>query len=126
MATTAPPTSFLYWYRAKCVNVVDGDTADVATDLGFRISWEQRLRFYGINAYEMHDADPAKRALAVQGKQLVESRILGKDVILNTVKDQGDKYGRWLATIWYLDAAGAWTDLNQELVDAGLAVPYFP
>jgi len=39
---------------------------DVLTDLGFRIGWEQRLRPYGIDTYELNDPDAALRALAVK------------------------------------------------------------
>lgn len=95
---TAIP-DFLYWYRARCLHVVDGDT------------------------YELNDPDPAKRALAVEGKAFVASRIEGKDVILNTFKDRGDKYGRWLAVVCYLTDEGAWFNLNDELLEAGLALP---
>ena len=63
-----PPPNFLYWYRARCLRVVDGDTIDVLTDLGFRIGWDQRIRLYGIDTYELNDPDTAKRALAVEGK----------------------------------------------------------
>ncbi len=119
---TAVP-DFLYWYRAKCLGVVDGDTIDVLTDLGFRVGWEQRLRLYGIDTYELNDPDAAKRALAVDGKAYVTSRIEGKDVVLNTFKDRGDKYGRWLAVVHYLADDGTWHDLNDELLAAGLAVP---
>ena len=114
---------FLYWYRAKCLRVVDGDTIDVLTDLGFRIGWEQRLRLYGVDTYELNDPDPAKRRLAVEGKTFVAAKVEGKDVILNTFKDRGDKYGRWLAVVHYLADDGAWHGLNDELLAAGLALP---
>lgn len=119
---TAVP-DFLYWYRAKCLGVVDGDTIDVLTDLGFRIGWEQRVRLYGIDTYELNDSDAARRELAVKGKAYAAARIEGKDVVLNTFKDRGDKYGRWLAVVCYLTDEGAWFNLNDELVEAGLAVP---
>ena len=30
------PSDFVFWYKANVVNVVDGDTLDLETDLGFR------------------------------------------------------------------------------------------
>ena len=86
---TVPP-DFLYWYRARCLRVVDGHTVDVVTDLGFRIGWEQRVRLYGLDTFELNDPDAAKRALAVKGKEFVAARIEGRVVILNTFKDRGD------------------------------------
>ena len=44
---------FLYWYRARVVNVVDGDTLDLETDLGFRITFLQRYRLYGVDTPEL-------------------------------------------------------------------------
>ena len=40
------PSDFLFWYKAKVVNVVDGDTLDLETDLGFRVAFLQRYRLY--------------------------------------------------------------------------------
>jgi len=119
---TAIP-DFLYWYRAKCMNVVDGDTIDVVADLGFRIAFEHRVRLHGLNAYEMNDSDAAKRALAVKGKAFVVANVGGKDVILNTFKDREEKYGRWLAVVYYFADDGTWHDLNDELLAQGLATP---
>ena len=118
----APP-EFLYWYRAKCLRVVDGDTIDVLTDLGFRIGWEQRIRLYGIDTYELNDHDPARRALAVKGKEFVAAKVEGKDVVLNSFKDRGDKYGRWLAVVYYATDDGQWHDVNGELLAEEIAVP---
>jgi micrococcal nuclease len=117
------PPDFLYWYRARCLRVVDGDTVDVLTDLGFRIGWEQRVRLYGLDTCELNDSDVAKRALAVKGKEFVAARIEGESVVLNTFKDRGDKYGRWLAIVHYLAEDGAWHELNGELTAEGLAIP---
>ena len=43
----------MYEYRAKLVNVVDGDTVDVDIDLGFGI-WmrDERVRIMGIDTPE--------------------------------------------------------------------------
>ncbi len=114
---------FLYWYRAKCINVVDGDTIDVVTDLGFRDSWEHRVRLAGLDAYELNDDDGACRRLAAEGKAFVAAKVQGKDVILNTMKDRPEKYGRWLAVVYYLGADGSWLNLNEGIVAEGLAIP---
>ena len=41
----ATPPDFLFWYKARVVNVVDGDTLDLGTDLGFRIAFRQWFPF---------------------------------------------------------------------------------
>jgi len=119
---TAIP-DFLSWYRARFLNVVDGDTIDVLTDLGFRMSWEHRVRLAGLNTYDLNDPDAAKRELAVKGKATVAAKGGGKDVVLNTVKDRSEKYGRWLAVVDSRADDGAWHNLNEELVTEGLTVP---
>jgi len=110
------PADFVFWYKARVVNVVDGDTVDLDTDLGFRITFRQRYRLYGIDTPEMNDLDLAVRASAVKAKEYVQAQVGGKEVVVNTHLDRADKYGRWLAVIHYLDSAGTWHDLNQELV----------
>ena len=42
----------MYEYNAKCVRVVDGDTADFLVDLGFDTWKKVRVRFAGINTPE--------------------------------------------------------------------------
>ena len=111
-------------YGARCQNVVDGDTIDVTADLGFRVAFEHRVGFHGLNAYEMNDSDAAKRSLTAKGKTYVAAKIGGKDSIMNTFKDQAEKYGRWLAVVYYTGDDGAWHKLNDELLAAGLAVRY--
>ena len=58
----------------------------------------------------------------MKGKEFVAARIEGREVVVNSFKDRGDKYGRWLAVVHYLAADGTWHDLNEELLAAGLAV----
>ena len=115
------PSDFVFWYKAKVVNVVDGDTIDVETDLGFRIGFLKRYRLYGVDTPEMNDPDPAVRERAVRAKEFVQGQVGGKEVVLNSHLDRADKYGRWLAVIHFKDAAGAWVDLNAELLRRGLA-----
>jgi endonuclease YncB( thermonuclease family) len=53
--------------------------------------------------------------------------VLGKQVLLHTIRDKTGKYGRYLAQVYELGEDGALRtelSLNQRLVDAGLAVAY--
>jgi len=126
--TVSAPPDYLYWYSAKTDRVIDGDTIEATLDLGFHIAMKERFRLYGINAYELTDKDPQKRQLALLGKQFVTDQLMPEDkpIVINSIKDEQEKYGRWLAVIYYQDSANAWHDLNQELIDKGLAVEYFP
>jgi len=46
-------------YRARCLRVVDGETIDALTDLGFRVGWEKRIQLRGIDSYELTTPTPA-------------------------------------------------------------------
>ena len=59
----------MYNYEATIRRWVDGDTVDVDIDLGFGLIYSnQRLRLYGIDAYESRtrDLDEKKRVLQQQ------------------------------------------------------------
>jgi endonuclease YncB( thermonuclease family) len=53
----------------------------------------------------------------------VKKAINKKDIIIVSIKDGKEKYGRWLGKIYYQNG-DQWMDLNQELIDKGLAVKY--
>jgi micrococcal nuclease len=103
-----------YRYKAKVVKWVDGDTVDLYVDLGFYHFVKTRFRLYGIDTPERgHElwsvaSDFAKNAAPVDSEVTIE------------VYKDADKYGRWLVTIRVGDQC-----VNDALVAAGLAVPYY-
>jgi len=121
----------VYEYKARIINVVDGDTIDVDIDLGFRITVRQRCRLAGINTPEMRDPDPAIRAKAVEAKQFVEQWVArhqnaaaspGVVAVKSEKPYPDDKYGRYLAYVFCVMHESDST-LNAELLAVGLAVP---
>jgi len=44
-------------YRARCLNVIDGDTIDVKVDVGFRMRRTIRLRLLGVDTHETYGTD---------------------------------------------------------------------
>jgi len=107
-----------YAYKAKIINIVDGDTVDAVIDLGFGVMFNTRLRLNGIDTMETNDKDAAKKALGLKAKERVKELLTNKDVALQSFKE--DKYGRYLAEIYVNDI-----QVNQLLINEGLAVPYF-
>lgn len=104
----------LYWYEAKVINVVDGDTVDCLVSLPFYATLTLRLRLLHINAPEMHGES------AVEGHRAMwwlTGMVLNKKVLIRTHKS--DSFGRWLAEI-YLDNV----NINQEMLSLGYAEPY--
>lgn len=115
----------LYTYRATVLHVVDGDTVDLSVSLGFEMSYRARFRLAGINTPESYGPDACDAGRAA--KQYLSDRIpVGTALVVRTVKDRREKYGRFLAELFYVDADGQAlpVSINQALVDAGHAKPY--
>lgn len=110
----------LYTYRAKVTKVYDGDTITVDIDLGFGIVMkEQTIRLLGIDAPEIRGEDRQK---GLSSRSFLADRIpIGSVVIMKTVKDRKEKYGRYLATIYYGDTL---VNLNEEIIANGHAKVY--
>lgn len=107
----------LYAYAAEITEVYDGDTVTANVDLGFN-TWRrgEKLRLFGIDAPEVRgDSRPA----GLVSRDALRERILGKPVIICTIKDKTGKYGRYLAEIWLGEE-----NINKWLLSTGLAELY--
>lgn len=105
-----------YHYKAEVVSVYDADTMTVEVDLGFDVSTTQRLRLYGINAWEVRGDEKPEGIIARDWfRQQVP---IGSTIYLKTQKDKRGKYGRYLATV-YKDLHSQ--ALNDRLVELGHA-----
>lgn len=100
----------MYEYNAEVTRVIDADTIECRVDVGFYIFTEITFRLLGINASD-------EKAARLEGKVFLSNLIHGKTVRIYTEKTE--KYGRWLATVYFEDQ-----NLNDLLVENGLAVPY--
>ena len=105
----------MYEYRAKIIEVIDGDTADVQIDMGLDIHTTQRVRLYGIDAPEK-SSESGKKAK----DRLTELMPVGSIVTLRTIKDRKEKFGRYLGVFLIDDL-----DINALMVAQEFAVPYF-
>jgi micrococcal nuclease len=114
----------MYEYAARVIKVVDGDTVDVDIDLGLDVHRKERLRILGVDAPEVSAPGPeGENARDWLRKYLLP----GDTVIIRTVKDRKEKYGRYLASIQAAPAAweGALPiDISAEMIKAGYARPY--
>lgn len=114
----------MYEYRVKKVtNVVDGDTIDVDIDLGFNISYSQRVRLAGIDTPESRTSDKAEKVLGLEAKEYLKYKL--KDAKLIVVKtelpDSSEKYGRILGWV-YVD--GNTISVNDQMIEDGYAWGY--
>lgn len=109
-----------YEYEAEVIRWVDGDTVYLRVDLGFGTSWESRFRLYGIDTPERGQPGHSEATAFCMGAAPV-----GVTVAIRSHKPEEmrqDKYGRWLAEV---TPAMSTTSVNDALVAAGLAKPYF-
>ena len=114
----------MYEYHVKKVlKVVDGDTIDVDIDLGFSVSFTQRVRLAGIDTPESRTKDLKEKALGLESKEFVSKQIKAATTItIKTEKpDSSEKYGRILGWV-YLDNASK--SLNELMIDNGYAWTY--
>jgi len=114
----------MYEYHVKKVtNVVDGDTIDVEIDLGFDISFSSRVRLAGIDTPESRTTNKAEKALGLEAKEYVKSKIKdAKEIVIKTEKmDSSEKYGRILGWL-FLD--GSKVSVNEQMIADGYAWGY--
>jgi micrococcal nuclease len=112
-----------FFYEAKVLNVVDGDTLDLLVDLGFSVHHRIRVRLHGINTPESKTTDIKEKELGLKAKDYTKDWInRHPQVFVSTVKDKKEKFGRILANI-YSDETKT-VSLNESLVDAGYARVY--
>lgn len=106
----------MYQYKAKIIDVYDGDTVTAMVDLGFYHYQQMKFRLYGIDTPELRGEE---REQGIIVRDIVREMILDKEVTINSFKDKQEKYGRYLANI-IIDGL----DLNLWLVEKGYAEEY--
>lgn len=115
-----------YVYEAKVLSVHDGDTISVEIDLGFELKFTDKIRFYGVNAPELKVRDE-KNKLQINPAGMKTLGIVndfmkaGDTILIETIKDKKEKYGRYLANI-YVTKEKEQIFVNKYLLDNGLAV----
>jgi micrococcal nuclease len=114
----------MYEYSVKKLHkVVDGDTIDVDIDLGFNISYYQRVRLAGIDTPESRTTDKNEKILGLEVKKRLDEVLKGatKIVIRTEKPDSTEKYGRILGWIFIDDQK---TSINEQLIKDGFAWEY--
>ena len=114
----------MYEYVVKKVyKVVDGDTIDVDIDLGFNISFFQRVRLAGIDTPESRTTDKNEKVLGLEVKKRLDEILkAATKVVIRTEKpDSTEKYGRILGWVFVDDQK---TSINEDLIKDGFAWEY--
>lgn len=108
-----------YIYKAEVVSVYDGDTITVNIDLGFN-TWifKEKIRLNRINAPEIKGSSKKK---GIESRNFLQNLILGKEILIETIKDKKEKYGRYLGEV-YLKTGSETINVNDKMVQSGFAV----
>jgi len=117
-----------FWYGAKALKVVDGDTLDLMVDLGFDVQHKIRVRLYGVNTPESRTKDASEKALGLKAKKFTEDWLTNHEwVYVNTIPDKNDKYGRILARIFSSENVSdpSTACLNIDIIQSGFAREYY-
>ena len=111
----------MYQYKIKKFNrVIDGDTIDVAIDLGFHITLNQRIRLKDIDAAETRTKDLEEKKKGIEARLWLEKELAREgEWIIETTKE--DKYGRILGTLYLI---GDSVTVNERMLNEGIAKPY--
>ena len=116
----------LWYYRAKVLRIVDGDTAEILLDRGMHEFAVLKVRLAGIDAPEKRprvgtDAQKTEeKRLAALSSSRLEELVGGKEILIRTSK--AGKFGRYLAYLYLPDDETK--TANQVLLDEGHAVVY--
>lgn len=112
-----------FFYQAKVLNVIDGDTLDLLVDLGFNVHHQIRVRLNGLNTPESRTSDIREKELGLKAKSFTSDWVVRHPVVhVSTSKDKKEKFGRILALIYSDDIKTAC--LNEDLIDSGNARAY--
>ena len=127
-AMTPPSRKSCYNFRVtEITKVVDGDTIDVVTDLGFDIYKHERVRIAGIDTPEKRTRDLEEKKLGIDAtnwmKATLEDTINGEHelTIRTELKGGVGKYGRLLGWLYVGDEEKS---LNEQMIDEGYAWCY--
>lgn len=107
----------LYHYEAKLIRCVDGDTAWMMLDCGFRTFAEKNVRLARIDAYERRGEEREKGIAATEYAKNLYAQ--AANMIVRSL--EVDSFGRAIAEV-YLKIEGEWRNLSDELVSASHAV----
>lgn len=107
----------MYEYSARIINVIDGDTVEVAVDLGFRVYVMQIIRLYGIDAPD-GDKPELRESAKVRLQELlpIDSVVTLRTIKTRAGKDRTEKYGRFLGV--FVSDQG---EVNSRMVQDGHA-----
>ena len=129
MGKLIPPSrKSCYNFRVIKINrVLDGDTIDVAIDLGFDLFKKERVRIAGVDTPEKRTRNLEEKALGIDATEWLKARlndtIKGDDELLIRTELVGGvgKYGRLLGWLYIGESS---ISINEQMITEGYAWEY--
>ena len=104
-----------YLYRATVESVYDGDTITCTICCGFGVELKkQKIRLYGLNTPEVRGEEKEQSIIS---RDKLREKILGKEILLKSIKDKKGKYGRYLGIVFLGEE-----NINDWLIENNLGV----
>jgi len=110
-------------YVALVKRWLDGDTVQLSVDLGMSVSVEAKFRLARIDAPEVKKyagVTNEEKQRGLELKKLLTEKIPKNSEVMVGVTKKG-KYGRYLVEIWTRDDEGILYNVNDWLLNEGLA-----
>lgn len=104
---------------ALVTGAYDGDTIDVSAEIWPGLTWEGKVRPFGVDTPEIRGKCPEEEAMAVVARDFVRELLVGELVLLADVRH--DKYGGRVDAVVLLEDG---RDLAGILIAEGLGRPY--
>ena len=119
----------LYFYKAKCYYVTDGDTIKAMVDVGFKMHVDVIIRFMGINTPETRTRDLEEKKKGLAAKQRLID-ILKLNEYNFYLKSHGvGKFGRCLGEVFVDKISDSESEelisVNKQLITEGHATEYY-
>lgn len=97
----------MYEYPCRLIRIVSGNTVEADIDLGFGLSIKQRIKLFGID-----DTEEARVALV---------KLLPREFVCRTVYNKRGKVGRCLGHVFKEDDQGELININELMINQGIA-----
>lgn len=97
-------------YPCRMIRVINGNTIKADIDLGFGLSITQDIRLYGI------EKTPESMAALI--------KLVPKEFVCQTIYNKKAKASRVLGIVYKQDDDGGLHNINEMLIEQGLAAKY--
>lgn len=113
----------LFWYKAKVLRVIDGETLKLFIDQGLGSSRTVTLPLFDIKTAEIRGVPKESEEFekGMRAKVFVEERVLDKMVWVHTHKNKNGGRGRYTVEIFFQDQGGVHVSIGKLLLEEGLA-----